>query len=453
MSSNRGIYRTSKRELNQFAEGKLSSITSVAYGKTDGMLSEECNGGMWPAGTRARDGKLWFPTQDGVAVIDPGTVQINPQPPPVVIEAALIDRAPARTDEALKISPGKENLEIAYTALSFIHPEQIRFRYKLEGLDSAWVDAGERRTAYYSHLPPGTYTFRVIARNSDGVWNRTGKSLVIEVLAPFYRTWGFIVLEILTLAALIAAAVRYRLSQLHREQALQKAFSQRLIASQESERQRIAAELHDSLGQRLVVINNLALFSMRAGKSKSGDKSGLDEDAIGAFEEISAETTQAIQETREISYNLRPFQLDRLGLTKAVEGILRSVAAASGIQIASQLDNIDDIFAEDLRINFYRIVQESLNNMMRHAQATEAEVRIAREPERMILLIRDNGIGFAPASRSTRMGKSGMGKSGFGLAGMSERAHLLGGSFRVRSAPGEGTELIVEFQLGGRGLV
>ncbi len=452
MSSNRGIYRVSKQELNAFAEGKLSSITSVAYGKTDGMLSEECNGGLWPAGVRARDGKLWFPTQDGVAVIDPGAVPINPEPPPVLIEATLIDRAPAGIDGPLKITPGKENLEIAYTALSFIHPEQIRFRYMLEGLDSDWVDAGNRRTAYYSHLPPATYTFRVIARNSDGVWNRTGKSLVIEVLAPFYRTWWFIALEIFTVAALIAAAVRYRLSELQREQAMQKAFSQQLIALQEKERQRIAAELHDSLGQRLVMINNLALFSMRSGKNKSGDKPGLDKEAIGAFEEISAETTQAIQETREISYNLRPFQLDRLGLTKAVEGILRSVAVASGIQIASQLENIDDVFPEDLRINFYRIVQESLSNMMRHAQATEAEVRIAREPGRMILSIRDNGIGFAPASRSTRTWKSGTGKNGFGLAGISERAHLLGGSFRVRSAPGEGTELIVEFQLGGHGL-
>jgi signal transduction histidine kinase/streptogramin lyase len=456
MSSNRGIYRVSKQELNEFAEGRLSSITSVAYGKTDGMLNEECNGGLWPAGARAHDGKLWFPTQDGVAVIDPGTVQINAQPPPVVIEAALIDRVPASLDlntdlktgaRPLKISPGKENLEIQYTALSFIHPEQIRFRYRLEGLDSGWVDAGDRRTAYYSHMPPGTYTFRVIARNSDGVWNRTGKSLVIEVLAPFYRTWGFIALEILAVAALIAAAVRYRVLQLQREQALQKAFSQRLIASQESERQRIAAELHDSLGQRLVVINNLALFSMRARKNKSGDKPSAEEDPIGAFEEISAETTQAIQETREISYNLRPFQLDRLGLTKAVEGILRSVAAASGIQIASQLDNIDDIFAEDLRINFYRIVQESLNNMMRHAQATVAEVRVARDPERMILSIRDNGIGFSPGNRSSKTGKGG-----FGLAGMTERAHLLGGSFRVRSVPGEGTELTVEFELRGNGL-
>ncbi len=108
MSSNRGIYRVSKAELNAFADGKRATITSVAYGKADGMLNVECNGGMWPAGIKTRDGKLWFPTQDGVAVIDPETVRSNPQPPPVVIETALVDRAPEPIQGSLRMLPGKE---------------------------------------------------------------------------------------------------------------------------------------------------------------------------------------------------------------------------------------------------------------------------------------------------------------------------------------------------------
>jgi signal transduction histidine kinase/ligand-binding sensor domain-containing protein len=441
MSCNRGIYRVSKQELNAFADGKRTTVTSVAYGKDDGMLNEECNGGLWPAGIRARDGKLWFPTQDGAAVIDPRTVHINPQPPPVVIEAALIDHTPAAIDGPLRIPPGKENLELEYTALSFIHPEQIRFRYILEGLDSSWIEAGARRTAYYSHLPPGTYTFRVIARNSDGVWNDAGKSLRVAVLAPFYRTWWFIVLAALALAALAGAAVRFRLSQLEQKQALQKAFSQQMIASQENERKRIAADLHDSLGQRLVVINNLALLSLR-----QKDKGAPAEGQSSTMREITAETTLAIQETREISYNLRPFQLDRLGLTRAVEGIVRTVASASGVRIASQLDNIDDTFPEDQRINFYRIVQESLNNMMKHADATDAEVRIVRKEAQLTLTVRDNGKGFNAANRPARVGKGG-----FGMTGMAERANLLGGRLRVWSAPGRGTVMTVEIPLGEQG--
>lgn len=437
MGSNKGIYRVSKQELTAFAAGKLATITSVAYGKSDGMLNVECNGGMWPAGIRARNGKLWFPTQDGVAVVDPQTVRINPQPPPVVIESAFVDRAPVAISKSLRVPPGKENLEIDYTALSFVHSDQIRFRYKMEGLDSSWIDPGARRTAYYSHLPPGGYRFHVIARNSDGVWNSEGRTLTVEILAPFYRTWWFAVLEVLALAALILAAVWYRIRQLEHSQALQKAFSQELIASQENERQRIAAELHDSLGQRLVVINNLALFSMRA-----QTKAGSGGNNLETLKEINTETSLAIEETREISYNLRPFQLDRLGLTKAIEGIVRSVMSASGLSIMSELDNIDDAFPEEQRIHFYRIVQEALNNIMKHAQATEVQIRVVRGPERLNMSIRDNGIGFTSGTRLSRGGKGG-----FGLTGMAERAHSLGGELRVSAAPGQGTVLTFETPL------
>ncbi len=435
MSSNRGIYRVSKRDLNAFANGERTSITSVAYGEADGMLNEECNGGMGPAGIKTNDGKLWFPTQNGVAVIDPSRVWINRQSPPVIIEAALIERVPANIQNGLRIPPGKENLEIEYTALSFVRSEQIHFRYRLDGLDSNWIDAGSRRTAYYSHLPPGTYTFHVIADNSDGVWNAGGQNLTITVQAPFYRTWWFITIVVLFIAALIALAVYYRISQLKRTQALQKAFSQQLIASQESERQRIASELHDSLGQRLLVINNL--LKLVLGKQNKGVAPSQE-----TMEEISGETSLAIQETREISYNLRPFQLDRLGLTKAIEIVGRTVSSASGIPIECDLDNIDDALPENLRINFYRIVQESLNNVMKHSQATEVKIRVVRDDERIVLTVRDNGVGFMPANRPSKGGKSG-----FGLTGMEERAHSLGGAFRFRSAPMQGTTMTVEIPI------
>ena len=438
ISCNRGIYRVSKRELNEFAGGTISKITSVSYGKVDGMLSAECNGGIWPAGTKTRDGKLWFPTQDGVAVIDPRTIAYDSPPPPVIIEASLLDRVPAQTSGPLRIAPGTENLEIQYTAPSFLKPEDIHFKYRLEGLESRWVDAGSRRTAFYSHLPPGRYLFHVIAGNGDGVWSEEGKTLPITVLAPFYRTPWFLALVSLLVAVLIAVAWRYRVAQLDHARAVQQAFSRQLIASQENERKLIDAELHDSLGQRLVVINNLALFSLRAQKktNSNGD--------VDTIEEIGAEAALAIQETREISYNLRPFQLDRLGLSKAIEGVVRTVAKASDIQFSSEVDNIDDLFPEELRINFYRIVQESLNNIMKHAQATDAVVRIKRNQERMILTIQDNGRGFAPGSRSAQAGQNG-----FGVTGMAERASLLGGEFKLRSAPGSGTLITVEIPLGG----
>ena len=142
MSSNQGIYRVSRQQLEEFAEGKIAHITSTFFGKSEGMLNMECNGGRSPAGIKARDGKLWFPTQDGVAIIDPELVSFNPLPPPVVIEAATLKGVSVSLTGGLSIAPGQDNLEIRYTALSFIKPEYLRFRYRLEGLDQAWTEAG-----------------------------------------------------------------------------------------------------------------------------------------------------------------------------------------------------------------------------------------------------------------------------------------------------------------------
>ena len=443
ISCNRGIYRVSKRELNKFAAGELTSITSVAYGRSDGMLNVECNGGIWPAGIKARDGKLWFPTQDGVAVIDPEAVPSNPRPPPVIIESVLLNHARSAADRPLRIAPDKKNFEIEYTALSFINSQRIRFKYKLEGLDSGWIDAGQRRTAYYSLVPPGRYVFKVTAANSDGVWNDTGKSLEITVLAPFYRTSWFQLVAFLGVVALAGTASRYRFRQLQRGQAVQQAFSQQLIASQENERKRIAAELHDTLGQRLVIIKNLALFFLR-----SQEDTSIKNGKLGLIEEIANEAGLAADESREISYDLRPFQLDRLGLSKAIEGVIRTASSASGTRFSSELDNIDDVFPEALRINFYRIVQECLNNIIKHAQATEASISVKRTVDRVVTLtVRDNGTGFTPGNSSCEE----LGRGGFGLTGMSERARLLGGELAVQTVPDRGTVVSLVIRPGSKG--
>jgi signal transduction histidine kinase/ligand-binding sensor domain-containing protein len=437
ISCSRGVYRVSKQDLNAFASGDLTKVTSTAYGKIDGMLDIECNGGIEPSGTKTRDGKIWFPTRNGVAVIDPESVVHDSVPPLVMVESSLVDNVATPVNAPLRIPPGRPNVEISYTAPNFINATQTHFKYRLDGLDSDWIDAGGRRIAYYSHLPPGEYSFHVIAGNSDGVWNQEGKTLAITVLAPFYETRWFELLVLLTLGAFVAMAWKYRVAQLQRAQVAQQAFSRQLIASQEAERKRIAAEMHDSLGQRLVVIKNLAYLLLRSKKAAPTE----DPDAQ-TIAEISEEASSAIAETREISYNLRPFQLDRLGLTKAIEAMIRTTGIASGIRFTSELDNIDDFFPEDLRINFYRIVQESLGNIMKHAQATEVSVRVKRRTENVTLTIEDNGRGFTPDEKSPQPSHSG-----FGLTGMGERARLLGGELKVRSIQGRGTTVLFDIPL------
>ena len=194
ISSNHGIYRVRRQELNDFADGKINKITSTGYGKEDGMLNNECNGGRQPASVTDKDGKFWFPTQDGVVVVDPSLEIHNSLPPTVVIESATVEREPIDIGRDLTIEPGQKNIEINFTAISLIKSEQIKFKYKLEGHDPEWIDADTRRTAYYSYLPPGNYQFKVIAANSDGIWNEKGTALNLELKPSFYQTSGFYLL-------------------------------------------------------------------------------------------------------------------------------------------------------------------------------------------------------------------------------------------------------------------
>ncbi len=437
MSSNRGIYSVALSQLNAVAEGKLDAVTSIPYGKGDGMLNIECDGGAWPSAVKASDGKLWFPTQDGLAVVDPASVHVDRTPPHVIIESATVNGNPAPLGPTLRLAADRTLLEIGYTATSFIKPLQIRFKYRLNGLESTWNDAGARRTAYYSHVPPGSYTFQVIAGNSDGTWNMVGQSFEVVVLPPFYRTWWFEGALLCMLLLALAMAWRWRVARFQRLALQQQAFSTQLITSQEAERKRLAAELHDGVGQRLVVIRQLA--QQIQSKSQTGS---CEPELLG---ELSTETKAAIQETREISSGLRPFQLDLLGLTKSVAGLTRSAAKASGINVISELDEIDDFLPEARRIDLYRIVQECFNNILKHSHATEVRVRLQRTPARLLLSIEDNGDGFPSSSDGVADG------TGFGLHGMHERAHLLGGRLRVQSDIG-GTLVTLEISAASTGV-
>ena len=190
MSSNRGISRVSHLQLDAFADGKIPSVTALAFGEGDGMRSRECNGNS-PGAIRARDGTQWYSTLQGVAVIDPDRIAFNRRVAPVVVERVLADGKPISARKNFRVAPGRGALELHYTALSYLAPGQVRFRYRLEGFDRDWVEAGTRRVAYYTNIPPGRYTFRVIACNNDGVWSRAGASVTFRLEPHFYQTPGF----------------------------------------------------------------------------------------------------------------------------------------------------------------------------------------------------------------------------------------------------------------------
>src|SRR6266850_2094273 len=220
MSCNRGIYRASRKELNELADGRIKTITCISYGVADGMMSNETNGGCQPAGWKDREGKLWFPTIKGVVMIDPRN--LNQLPPPVVVEQVLVDKTPVDSQQMVTMRPGQSDLEIHYAGLSLTAAEKVRFKYKLEGYDRDWVDAKERRVAYYSPVAPGTYTFRVMAANNDGVWSTQDATVQLTVIPPFWRTWWFTFWIALVLAAIILSLYQRRMRKLQRARRTQE---------------------------------------------------------------------------------------------------------------------------------------------------------------------------------------------------------------------------------------
>ena len=432
MSCNTGIWRTSLQQLNDVADGARATVESFAYGVADGMLTSEMLGSSL-AGAKLRDGSLWFPTSKGIVAVDPR--RRDADPPRVMIEGITIDREPVAIGGPVRMTPGQESLEIQYTGLNWSRPQAIKFRFRLTGLDRDWVEAGARRTAYYSHLPPGAYTFNVIADNGDGVWNATGNTLAIVVLPRLYQTVWVRAAVVASVVALVWGSWRYRIAQMRAAQAAQQAFSRQLIESQERERQRIAAELHDSLGQNLLVVKNRALL---------GALSQPDEEARKQFHLIGETVAQTLEEVRSISYNLRPHHLDQLGLTTTIGAMIDKMAESSTIKMSSALDDVDDVFAPGDEITIYRIIQESLNNVVKHSRAGEAHVAVHCREHHVEITIRDNGQGIASSASNAGADHRG----GFGLKGLAERVQMLGGTHTIESGADSGTTVSVQDSCG-----
>jgi signal transduction histidine kinase/ligand-binding sensor domain-containing protein len=239
MNTNRGIFWVSRAELNAFAEGRVSRIHSTAYTERDGIRNREGNGGVQPAGAKGLDGRLWFPTQDGVVVVDPAKVRRDRPPPPLVVEQVVTGGGALRPErDSIALRPDQRDLQIEYTALTFLEPTNVRFRYRLDPYDAGWVDVGNRRTAFYTKVPPGRYTFVVEASDAAGGWYEPGTSLAVRVLPRVWETRGFRWVSVATLGMLLLVAIRVREARLraHAVQ-LERVVDERTAALRERERE------------------------------------------------------------------------------------------------------------------------------------------------------------------------------------------------------------------------
>ena len=440
MGSNRGISRISRRELTDVAEGRRRTVTPMVFGASDGLSSVEVNGGRQPSGLKTADGKLWFPTMGGVAVIDPAAIRIKTKPPTAIVEAVRLNGDRVDFTGEIRVPPSARALEIEYTAPSFVKPEQIRFRYRLIGLDGRddeWIEAGDRRSAGFHGMSPGRYRFEVIAASYDGVWSTAGPSVEIVVVPPFWRTRWFLALAVAGAASIALAGHERRVRRVRRLHTLQEEFSRQLIDSQERERKRVSNEMHDSLGQHVAIIKRTA----RTSRDMATDRTAVDE----AFAEIAGLADRINADMTEIAYDLRPHQLDTIGLSKTIESMVRRVGRTCDIQLATDIASIDDAIPDASQIHVFRIVQEAVSNIVKHSEASCANVTITRRATSVEIQVRDNGRGFRSegldAARSTAHGA--------GLAGIRERARIIGGQAVIQSSAETGTTVAVTLPLGG----
>lgn len=420
LSCRKGVFHLDKKGLDEFAQGRISSIAPVAYDTADGMMTRECSGGGDPAGWRSKDGKLWFPTLKGVAMIDPERIKTNSQPPPVVIEQIRVDDKSIDQRDRIELPAGTTRLDMIYTAPSFVAAEKITFKYKLEGFDKDWIDSGTRRIAYYTNLRPGAYTFRVIARNNDGVWNETGAAFALYLKPYFYQTYWFYAVCLLALAALGWLLYRLRVGGM-------RAQFRAVLA----ERTRIARELHDNLAQEMSGISvQLEVVARTMPPDASAARNHLDRARL--------QVRHGLAEARRYVWELRSPVLEDNDLPTALKETARRLTHDTEIQTQVEVNGSFRPLTRVVEDNLLRIGQEAMNNAVKHAQAQRISVNLVFDARRVQLSVRDDGRGFD--NRAASNGQDGH----FGLVGMRERAEQIGGTLSINSSPGSGTEVVAD---------
>ncbi|HQY21134.1 MAG TPA: two-component regulator propeller domain-containing protein [Ignavibacteria bacterium] len=427
ISSNKGISK-----LNP----ESGSIKN--YDVRDGLQSNEFN--PW-ACLKLKSGKLVFGGINGFNIFDPSVIKDNLNSPEIVFtdfkifnkevkfgkNESILKSTITLTDE-INLTYKESVFSFEFSALDFNIPGKNLYAYKMKGFDKDWINSGTRRFATYTNLDAGEYEFTVIGSNNDGIWNKKGKSIKINISPPFWKTIWFKSLSAVSVLAASGSIYQSKINRLRRERKAQEAFTKKLLDTQENERKRIAGELHDSIGQDLLISKNKLQMSL----NNSSDIKVV----IKNINEVTEVITDTLKNVREISYSLHPYQIERLGLSKAISSIIDRLKGTVEIKFTINIDNIDKTLYPESEISIYRIIQECMNNIIKHSKAKEVILNVSREENYISILIDDDGVGFSNEKLIAEKGKHG-----FGIQGMKERIRLINGEMNINSNPGEGTSL------------
>jgi len=417
-----GVVQLPDSELERWRANPEAVVQTRVYDVLDG--ARPAGGPSFNAAAHSSDGRVWFATGFVVEMVGPSRLSKKALPAQAYIESFVADRKEFKATPNLKVPPNPRDLQIDYTSPTFSIPQKVNFRYRLDGYDRDWHEAGKRRQAFYTDLPPGKYSFRVIACNSDGVWNESAAKLDFSIAPAYYQTNWFRALCAAAFLASLWAAYQLRVRQLRRE-------FNTAIEARVSERTRIARELHDTLLQSLQAL----LFQYQAARNLFAAGS---ERAVQVLDASLDRTEQAIAESRDAIRDIRsdivaqtalPELLTRTGSELAQSQADQDVPTF-GLTVEGEQRTLTPIIREET----YRIALELLRNAFRHAKAHRIETEIRYDDDTLRLRIRDDGKGM---DLKVLQGDS---SGHWGLRGVRERAQRIGAKLDVWSEAGAGAE-------------
>jgi signal transduction histidine kinase/ligand-binding sensor domain-containing protein len=418
-----GITHVSADDLTKWLRDPLSAVSAEHLNALDGLPGFSGERLPEPSVVESAEGPLWFATTKGIARLDPAMLQRNRNRmmPPVAIESIFANGKTYRDSHDLTFPARTQNLQINYTALSLAIPERVQFRYKLEGIDNEWQDAGTRRQAFYNNLPPGRYRFRIIASNNDGVWNESGASVGVFLAPAFYQTWWFRGILGLVAVCVLWWLVRLRISSVTRQ--LQERLGERL-----AERERIARELHDTLLQSLFGL--MLRFQSAADRLPNGDPTRK------ALDEALNQSEAVMREGRERVRNLRSTHTECFSLIDVLTAVghqLQTIHPAEfRIFVEGQPRSLDALVQEEIVL----IGREAITNAFTHSGGQIIVVEVSYNPDNLHLRVYDDGCGI-----EDEVLKAGRRSDHWGLIGMKERSVKIQGELCIGRRRDGGTQI------------
>jgi signal transduction histidine kinase/CheY-like chemotaxis protein/ligand-binding sensor domain-containing protein/HPt (histidine-containing phosphotransfer) domain-containing protein len=471
ITTNRGLFAVALAELHAYVDGGAIPAFQ-AYGHADGLRAVEFDGGNTSAGTRTPDGALWFPSIRGIVRVDPETILTNTVAPPVLIEATLADGVPIVPAGEISVPAGTNNWEIQYTALSMRAPDRVHFKYRLEGIDEAWTEAGTRRTAYYTRLPPKRYTFHVIASNDDGVWNEQGASLTFTVVPHFYQTNWFVLLCAAFVLLLVGTAYHLRVGYLRRYTDQMEA----LVVERTSDLEHAKKTAEAATAAKSQFLANMSHEIRTPMNGVIGmtdllletSLSGTQRDYTETIRDSAAALLTVINDILDFSkveagkLDLEQTDMDMRDTLEDVARLLSLQADAKGLEVTA---DVDPNLPELLRGDPGRLRQILVNlggNAVKFTHKGEVAIKLRvleqnEEGVRVRCEVRDTGIGippdrldalFQPFSQVDASTTRRYGGTGLGLSIVKHLVQLMGGEVGIESTEGVGTTFWFTARLG-----